>query len=158
MLAILDLTSLKEVGGDIILKSIPPYFGKAIKEGQSALDKLVIRIEDNGFEALVLPNLERVGGSLKVQHSEGITNISLPKLASVSQELTVVSSKRVQAILCPSLSEVGERITLSRNEKLGIVDFSSLAKAGDVEFSDNNSLTNEPVKLKMAPAMKGRFQ
>ena len=154
MLETLDLSNLREVGGNIVFQGIPEYNGARINKNRSALDKAMIKISDTGFDSAVFPFLTRVGGEIRFDHAAAFTIIAMPSLKSVAGNISVVSSPKLTAMNFKGLKTVQGEISITNNEALASVDLSNLSEVAALEISDNNFVNDKPITLKIDARLK----
>lgn len=143
VLAMLDFKSLKDVGGNIVFRGIPPW-----KNWKTpGLTK--------GYEVAAFPSLMKVGGNIQFDHTGAYTGIEMPLLESIGGGFSISSSPRMTYVNLNRLKTIGDDMTISNNEVLARIDLSSLKKAAAIELTDNNFISNQPVDVKVGKRFKG---
>lgn len=136
--------------GDVVSRDV------AIRSDAEAAALAPIRVITGGLtvqltelRSLSLPQLERIGGSLRVIDNPRLTRLALPALQAVDGDVTLRASG-LTTVDCPQLGRVGS-LALQLLSLARVTGFPALAEvAGEVRITDMPALAS----LELAPATR----
>ena len=131
----LNLYNLKEVGGDF------EYVGIRTNKYK-------------GIEALNVPHLKKIGGSLRIEDTDKLKGILMTNLNSVGGDIEVLGNERLVYLDMASLKNLGGEAYISNNKILVHVRINSLKDASYVSLTDNAYELNHSFEVELSKELK----